>query len=300
MQETILNEKAIHSTALFDQAVVILQKKLATDPHNQQVLWQLIENTRQQGRLQEAARYCESLLQLAPEHTQARYLHAVLHETTPVMQSAEMQPVPFIRREDILNTKEQQQVWACIAQHQTEFKPSKVVSGNLDARKSQLMDLTDASLLRAIKSWFLPKVADVITTQLGYFAMPDLIFGKKELQLTLHGNQHYFKTHTDVSNKNYSDKPESEDTAIKSRKISFVYYLHSIPKMFTGGDLLFDTHLAENSYSKTHTRIMPQHNNLILFPSQYYHQVTPVSCAATDIMQGRFTLNGWFHAKTTD
>ena len=302
--QTILNEKILHSTALFDRAVTLLEKKLATDADNSQLLWQLIENTRQQGQLHKTATYCERLLQLEPEHGSARYLQAMLSEISPVIQSREMQPVPFIRRQNLLDNAEQDAIWECIREHQAQFKPSKVVSGNADFRQSRLIDLADAALLRAIKQWFIPKIADIIQEKLDYFLMSDVVFGRKELQLTWHGNQHYFKTHTDISSKNYtdtSDKTEQQRQAIKSRKISFVYYVHTIPKQFSGGELLlFDTQVEQDAYDKQHTRIMPDNNSLILFPSQYYHQVTPVSCATTDIEQGRFTLNGWFHAKKTD
>ena len=302
--QTLLNEKILHSTALFDQAVPLLENKLAAEPNNSQIVWQLIENSRQQGRLAAAAAYSALLLEIEPAHQQAGYIQAILQERPPAIQAEKIQPVPFIRREDVLDATEQQQIWHCIRQHQADFKPSKVVSGNADMRQSRLIDLADSALLRDIKAWFLPKIADIIQEKRDYFAIPEQIFGRKELQLTLHGNQHYFKTHTDISRKTYtetSDASEKKHQAIKSRVISFVYYMHRIPKQFTGGELLlFDTGSEQDVYDTKHTRIMPDNNSLILFPSQYYHQVTPVSCATTDIEQGRFTLNGWFHAKTTE
>ena len=294
-----LNETALHTTALYDQAASLLEKKLITDPNNTQLLRLLVDNSRQRGQLQAAKVYCERLLCLEPDHTHARYLHTILHEKPLDIQSDNMLPAPFIRREGILNSIEQQTVWRCIAQQYNNFKPSEVIAGsNKNIRRSQLITAKKKTELHVIKSWLIPKVKAAISDKLACFSMPHMVFGKTELQLTLHGDKDYLKTHTDVLKSQPIGASAYQYEKIKSRKISFVYYLHSLPKRFTGGELLlFDTHLMHDTYNPQHTRIAPQHNSLVLFPSQFYHQVTPVTCTADPLQHGRFTLNGWLHEK---
>ena len=151
-----LNETALHTTALYDQAASLLEKKLITDPNNKRLLGLLIDNARQRGRIQEAKAYCERLLCLEPDHTQARYLHAILHEKPLDIQLDNMRPTPFIRREGILNTLEQQRVWDCIAQQHNDFKPSEVTSHHQDIRQSQLITAKKKTVLHTVKSWFIP------------------------------------------------------------------------------------------------------------------------------------------------
>lgn len=294
-----LNENVIHSTALFDQAAIVLEKKLATDGNNPQLLWRLLDNARQRGQLQAAKRYCERLLCLEPGHTQAQYMSAILNEKPFMIQPNNLQPVPFIRREAILNAAEQHAIWDCIAQKKADFQPSKTISGYANGiRQSRLITAKKKTVLHQIKSWFIPKVEQVIKDKLACFDLADTLIGKKELQLTLHGDKDYLKTHTDVLYTDPTKSVASDYQIIQTRKISFVYYFHSVPKMFTGGELLlFDTQLAQDVYHPEHTRIMPEHNSLVLFPSQYYHQVTPVACKADPFQHGRFTLNGWIHEK---
>ncbi|MFY7960935.1 MAG: 2OG-Fe(II) oxygenase, partial [Elsteraceae bacterium] len=76
------------------------------------------------------------------------------------------------------------------------------------------------------------------------------------------------------------------------------YYLHRIPKRFSGGDLLlFDEPSPDQVRSSMEfTRITPAENSLLLFPSVSLHAVTPVSLESEDRLDGRLTLNGWLHA----
>ena len=76
--------------------------------------------------------------------------------------------------------------------------------------------------------------------------------------------------------------------------LSYVYYFHQQPKAFTGGQLqLFDTNTKLNTASTTMTTIEPIHNSLIVFPSNYYHQVCTVNMPNHDRIWGRHTINGW-------
>ena len=81
-----------------------------------------------------------------------------------------------------------------------------------------------------------------------------------------------------------------------TRRLTYVYYFHRLPKPFAGGDLLlYDTDVQNGGYAAAFTRLEAVDNSIVLFPSEYCHQVTSVRCASPEWGDSRFTLNGWFH-----
>ena len=82
--------------------------------------------------------------------------------------------------------------------------------------------------------------------------------GGMEVQLTSHNDGEYYHWHTDNS---------TPQTA--SRVVSFVYYLHSEPKLYTGGDLVV------YGPGDDRTIIEPRNDSLIFFAASQRHEVTP-------------------------
>jgi SM-20-related protein len=97
-----------------------------------------------------------------------------------------------------------------------------------------------------------------------------------ELQLTRSGDGDFFKRHQDNG---------TPDTDL--RVLTYVYYfgITSNPQ-FSGGQLVIDAPDKQVS-------IDPMHNSLVVFPSEYYHEVMPVVVPDDSWEHGRFTLNGW-------
>ena len=69
---------------------------------------------------------------------------------------------------------------------------------------------------------------------------------------------------------------------------------HRRPRRFSGGDLLlYDTDVdAKTGHTGAFSRITPLRNGIIFFPSNCYHQVTPVQCETDDFEDARWVLNG--------
>lgn len=76
------------------------------------------------------------------------------------------------------------------------------------------------------------------------------------------------------------------------RILTVIWFVHDEPKGFTGGDLLLHD---EPPQGQGFTRIIPQRNTAIFFPSGALHEVTPLESAVEDVLQSRVVLNGWFH-----
>lgn len=110
--------------------------------------------------------------------------------------------------------------------------------------------------------------------------IPAFEIGSFEIQLTSHNDGEYYKWHTDSG---------SPDTA--ARVITFVYYLHSLPRKFRGGELLI--HLPDQQ----HVTIEPENDSMVFFRSRTKHEVKEVICESQQFEDGRFTFNGWIRRK---
>ena len=108
-----------------------------------------------------------------------------------------------------------------------------------------------------------------------------------ESQATATNHGDFFRCHSD----NAADE-------VASREITFVYFFHSEPKQFTGGELrIYDSRRQNENYVPTanYRTIAPEQNQLVLFASGLSHEITPVDCPSRQFADGRFTVNGWIH-----
>jgi Rps23 Pro-64 3,4-dihydroxylase Tpa1-like proline 4-hydroxylase len=96
--------------------------------------------------------------------------------------------------------------------------------------------------------------------------------GQIECQLTHTGDGGFFRVHNDNS-----------DPLSRLRVLTFVYYIHRVPKVFDGGELVF----------RDGPILVPEDNTLVVFPSHLMHEVKPVRCASDEFVYGRMTVNGW-------
>jgi len=116
---------------------------------------------------------------------------------------------------------------------------------------------------------------------------PEFPVSRVEIQITGTGNQEFFRKHTDNG---------SDDVA--SREITFVYFFHSEPRLFSGGELrIYDT-LNENGRATSpgpHRVVYPLQNQMVLFPSGCLHEILPVGIPSDNFAHRRFTVNGWLH-----
>jgi Rps23 Pro-64 3,4-dihydroxylase Tpa1-like proline 4-hydroxylase len=114
--------------------------------------------------------------------------------------------------------------------------------------------------------------------------LPNFSIKKIEVKITNHIDGGFFKAHQD--NNSIVGKTE--------RIISWIYYFHQQPKKFEGGDLYaFDTDIEKSEYqASAFTKITPQCNRLVAFPSSYYHAVSPISVPSGKFEDGRMAVAG--------
>jgi SM-20-related protein len=199
-------------------------------------------------------------------------------------------PNNVLVKQDFLPKRELHALRKYVLEHETDFTPSTVIShegpdssSDLSYRKSLVLyNLGEyTSMIQDRLLNLLPKVLTAFERE----AFPISHF---DIQVTASNDGDFFKVHQDNSSEDPVD--------IHRREISFVYYFHTEPKAFTGGQLkLYNSQDGEVQQSKKQIAqtITPRQNALVLFPSSYDHEVLPVRCPSRKFVSSRFTVNGW-------
>jgi len=274
---------------LLHKAVQDLAHRYKQAPDDEIVGLKLGLYLRQAGQLEEAMDLYRQLANRLTGCTEARYLLRILANggyCKPESESLDFQPVPFLRFPGFITSTQQNLLWQHVSRFREKFLATTVNDNDYRpaSRQSQAIYLQD---LKPIAKWFLPKVSDLIGEYYARLGLAEVPLGKTELQLTQHGDDSFFLAHRDTTG---SGK-------YRLRRTTFVYYFYQEPRAFSGGDLLlFDETNDQNEQRQRYVRYSPANNELLLFPSQAYHQVTPVHSGSKDFLSGRFTLNGWFSA----
>jgi Rps23 Pro-64 3,4-dihydroxylase Tpa1-like proline 4-hydroxylase len=189
--------------------------------------------------------------------------------------------------DEFLSPQELQGLMQFTLQHEADFSASEVVSPtaqggvvNYEHRRSRvLMDLAPHQDL------LLERIKSVLTPVLEKLGMEKFSIAGVEAQVTASNDGDFFHFHSD----NSSDR-------VASRYLTFVYFFHREPRQFEGGELrIHDARLEAGSYESagSYQTIVPKQNQIVFFPCELLHEITPVNCATRDFADSRFTLNGW-------
>lgn len=223
----------------------------------------------------------------SPGH--GRTTTVVAHSSVAVIERPQSLPAKCVVLDEFLAPQELEELMRFALEHEADFRSSEVVSPseehgivNYEHRRSRvLMDLEKHQdlMLDRIKET-LPQVLDKLGME--EFAITDV-----EAQVTASNDGDYFHFHSDNSSER-----------VRARHLTFVYFFHREPKQFEGGELrIHDARLENGEYvseGSYHT-IVPQQNQIVFFPCELLHEITPVKCPSQHFADSRFTLNGWLH-----
>jgi SM-20-related protein len=211
----------------------------------------------------------------------------VSQTTVGVAERPEILPAKCVVLDEFLAPQELADLTRFTLEHERNFQASEVVAPhsvggvvNYEHRSSRvLMDLGRYQdlLLERIKP-VLPQVVEKL-------GMQQFTIAGVEAQITASNNADFFHFHSDNG---------SEPVA--SRYLTFVYFFHREPRGFEGGELrIHDARLKNDDYVSegTYQTIIPQQNQIVFFPCELLHEITPVKCASQLFADSRFTLNGW-------
>jgi Rps23 Pro-64 3,4-dihydroxylase Tpa1-like proline 4-hydroxylase len=158
--------------------------------------------------------------------------------------------------------------------------------GTLDVTRRRARVLTGLEA-QDIGRFFKAKVAETLPSVLEDLELPMRPTGRTSVQITSTGDGEYYKPHVDNS-------PE----AVERRELSFVYFCHSHPRKFEGGELrIYATRLytgIQDPDVRVHV-ISPEANRMVFFQGDFLHEICPVVCHSNRLVDTRLTVNGWVY-----
>ncbi len=196
-------------------------------------------------------------------------------------------PAKCVVLDEFLAPQEQEELTRFTIEHEGDFSASEVVSPRADAgivdyehRRSRV--LTE---LGHHQDRMLARIKAVLPQVLETLCMEEFSIADVEAQVTASNDGDYFHFHSD----NGSER-------VASRHLTFVYFFHREPRQFEGGELrIHDARLEDGTYVSEgrYQTIIPRQNQIVFFPCELLHEITPVNCASQLFADSRFTLNGW-------
>ena len=189
--------------------------------------------------------------------------------------------------DEFLSPQELAELTRFTMEHQADFEASEVLSPhaekgvvNYDHRRSLV--LTE---LGSQQDVIVERIKSVLPQVLRKLSMEEFAIRTVEAQITASNDGDFFHFHSD----NGSDH-------VASRHLTFVYFFHREPRPFDGGELrIHNARLEAGAYVSegTYQTIVPQQNQIVFFPCELMHEITPVKCESGRFEDSRFTLNGW-------
>ena len=299
-----------HWRQLHVQLAQRLQRRLAAEPENVDVLRRLAETQRMLGDLAAAENSYRRLVALDADPGSAWTMAVLAPGPLPNPPSG-TRAVPFARIRNFLTADEQRWLLAATPTGREGFQPAQVGEGKEGEVNPALRSafVVRQPTQRSVRRWFLPKLRAALPQALARLGTDHRGLCAEragsyriELNVTVHQPGGYYQAHRDGG---YQTPDESAEPGRghAGRRISYVYYFHRKPRRFAGGDLLLhDTDYdagedwAGQKGAQAFTRIAPIDNSLILFPSDSLHEITQITSATgepLDFADGRFTVNGW-------
>ena len=143
---------------------------------------------------------------------------------------------------------------------------------------SLMHDPDVAQISGAIESTITARLAAILET----LRIPPFRVGATESSCVCFRNGSFFRSHFDVLTK-----------AEGKRRLTWVYYLNSEPRRFSGGDLLLGSPGTDRAV------LEPAHGRIAVFPSAILHEVTTVHLDPDDFGDARFTITGFIEDQPT-
>jgi Rps23 Pro-64 3,4-dihydroxylase Tpa1-like proline 4-hydroxylase len=196
-------------------------------------------------------------------------------------------PARCVVLDEFLAPQEIEELMRFTLAHEADFSSSEVISPtevsgvvNYEHRRSRvLMDLAHHQDI------MLERIKAVLPQVLHKLGMEEFSIAGVEAQITASNDGDFFHFHSDNSSQ-----------PVASRHLTFVYFFHREPRQFEGGELrIHDARLESGVYASqgSYQTIVPQQNQIVFFPCELLHEITPVKCSSQAFADSRFTLNGW-------
>jgi hypothetical protein len=280
--------------ALLANAEAICTARLDNEPQNRSVWRSLLDIYRKRGKIAEAAKTCERLLQLDPKSREIEYLFGVLTGSMDDDVPHGTRPAPFVVERNFLPGDLHDALLSYLIEVQTQFVPALITSAGGGQRYApEYRDTLDFVGQWNGRRQFVELFEETVRPMIRRLHVPEPEAYDVDLHVRAYQDGHFFRVHMDAP----ANRP-----AVSNRVVSFVYFFHRVPRSYGGGELLlFDTDPEANTFTVARfTQIVPEDNALVMFPSRFYHCVTPVTCPSRQFADSRFVVNGFVHERRAD
>lgn len=270
-----------------------LLSQIERDPADQSILHRLGLVYRQSGELAKAAGIYARLAEMDGGDGFAKNVAQICSGSLRENQceSGPVEPARFVLRRNFLTVDARDALLRLFDAKYAEMEELEVTLADIN-RDAEFK--VDRSMRHQFGIYCRPELEEIIQTAvmnefrsncdaLGVEQFPP---GRHDLRLDYTPDGGFGKMHQDVG---------------FGARLSYVYYFNRQPKKFRGGDLLFFDRNRETGQPLPHqfTRICHEDNLLVIFPPQYFHQVTRV--AALDLSlnaaDSRLSVCGFIHPK---
>ena len=269
-----------------------LRRALARHPDHVGVLSELALVQRRQGDIAGALDTYRRLANLRPGQPLPAWSIAVLSGagTRGMAPPRGVAPVPFVRRLGFLDPAQQRELLALVVAQRGRFVAARLGGG--DGRRgvvdggSRRALVATRDALRPVFAWLEPKLKAAAREALALLPVCGDDAHELQLNVTAHGAGDFFRVHR--------DQGEGADAG---RRLTYVCYFHPEPRRFRGGDLLLhDTDRAAGKFDLgLFSRLPPEGNSLLFFPSDCFHEILPVR-GGDGFAASRFAVSGWLVA----
>jgi len=267
-----------------------LDKKLHKKPNELGLLTLQLELFKKAGLLDEAFVSQQRIDALSGKSTSDKITKAALSISSTIkyfnlsdIKSNDFTPAPLVVIDNFLSSNLVPELLSHTIEHEKKFRMANVGSNNPEYISDRR--LTHVCFeMGAFKAYFLDYIIDNLIHFKTLLNIPDFNLDKIEIKITNHLNGGFFQPHAD-------NKAMFGDS---KRVVSWLYYFHQNPKAFEGGELLaFDSNIDLQEYNAyKFTKIDPINNRLVVFPSCFYHAVTPTLLADNQFSNGRMAVAG--------
>ncbi|MBZ5688993.1 MAG: 2OG-Fe(II) oxygenase [Acidobacteriia bacterium] len=223
-----------------------------------------------------------------PEHPGGAITRKVVTgSTVAAVERPEVLRANCVVLDEFLSPQELEELTRFTMEHEADFQNSEVYSPTVDKgiinddfrRSRVLMELGEQ------QEMILERIKSVLPQVLERLGMDEFTIADVEAQITASNDGDFFHCHDDNGSE-----------GVASRHLTFVYFFYREPRQFEGGELrIHDAHLQDTGYVSdgSYQTIVPQQNQIVFFPCELLHEITPVKCGSQLFADSRFTLNGW-------
>jgi SM-20-related protein len=211
----------------------------------------------------------------------------VSRASTAVADRQEKLPAKCVVLDEFLAPQELAELIRFTLEREGDFETSEVLSPdsergvvNYEHRRSRV--LMDVGRHQDV---ILERIQSVLPEVLRKLDMQEFDITGVEAQITASNDGDFFRFHSDNASE-----------WVATRNLTFVYFFHREPRQFEGGELrIHDARLEDEKYISegSYQTIAPQQNQIVFFPCELLHEITPVKCSSQLFADSRFTLNGW-------